>query len=166
MLLGGVCFVGKKELFNAPIVGAFMKKLGHLFVDRSDFSKSMEDTKQIENALRQGHSVIIFPEGTFTYAEGLRPFKPGAFMAAANANSGVCPIAIKGTRKILRDEEYLFKPGKIHVVINKPIYARGSDWQAIMNLRNKTHQAIAEHCGEPSLDLITVVSGSAVVKKN
>src|SRR3990167_580249 len=102
----------KKELFDAPIVGTFMKKLGHLFVDRSNFSKSEEDTKQIEKVLQEGDSVIIFPEGTFTYAEGLRPFKPGAFKTAAHAKVGVCPIAIQGTRKVFRDGEYLIKPGK------------------------------------------------------
>ena len=160
----GVRFIGKKELFNVPIVGTFMKRLGHVFVDRSDFSKSIENTRQIEKVLQEGASVIIFPEGTFTYAEGLRPFKPGAFKVAADTGIGICPIAIQGTRKILRDEEYLFNPGRVKMILSAPMYAEGKDWSAISRLRMQAHKKIAQDCGESSLDLITVVTGSAVVK--
>src|SRR5205085_2918325 len=49
-------FVGKKELFRAPIVRTFMQKLGYLAVDRTDLPKGLEDTKQIEDALKKGNS--------------------------------------------------------------------------------------------------------------
>jgi fatty-acyl-CoA synthase len=146
--------VGKKELLHAPIIRTFMKKLGYLYVDRLDLSKGIENTQTIETALEQGYSIVIFPEGTFTYAAGLRPFKLGAFKVAVDAQKPVCPIAIHGTRQILRDREYLAKPKLIDVTIGAPLIPEGSDWQEMTRLKNLAHAEIAEHCGEPTLDLI------------
>jgi fatty-acyl-CoA synthase len=147
-------FVGKRELLSAPIIRTFMKKLGHLTVDRQDLSKGIENTQPIETALREGYSIVIFPEGTFGYAIGLRPFKLGAFKAAVDTQLPVCPIAIHGTRKILRDNEYLVKPKTIHVTISTPLIPEGTDWQEMVRLKNLAHAEIAKHCGEPTLDFI------------
>jgi fatty-acyl-CoA synthase len=147
-------FVGKKELLQAPIIRTFMNKLGYLYVDRLDLSKGVENTQAIDAALQQGYSIVIFPEGTFTYAAGLRPFKLGAFKVAVDTQKAVCPIAIHGTRQILRDREYLMKPNIIEVTIGAPLVPEGNDWQEMTRLKNLAHTEIAQHCGEPTLDLI------------
>lgn len=147
-------FVGKKELFNAPIIGRLMKRLDYLSIDRLDLSKGMEDTKIIEQALNKNRSIFIFPEGTFGYAKGLRPFRLGAFKIAANAGVKVCPIAINGSRTILRNSEKTLKPGRIKITISEPIEAKGSEWKDVIALRQEVHAKIAVFCGEPSLDLI------------
>ena len=154
-------FVGKRELDKMPFIRSFMHKLGHLFIDRFDLPKGIEDTKQIEDTLLAGYSILIFPEGTFSYAAGLRPFKLGTFKIAANTKAAVCPIAIQGTRQILRGEERLLKPGKIKITINISIYAEKNDWHGITQLRTKVRSAIAADCGEPTLDLITAATPTA-----
>ena len=125
------CFVGKKELRKVPILRTFMNKLGHIFVDRFDFPQGVEDAKQMENILREGHPLLIFPEGTFGYAEGLRPFKPGTFKIAAETGIAVCPVAINGTRPLLRGEQRLLRPGIIKINFGEPIRATSNDWQDI-----------------------------------
>jgi acyl carrier protein len=155
LLPSGAIFVGKKELLQTPVIRTFMRKLGHLTVDRLDLSKGVENTQAIANALAAGHPIVIFPEGTFTYAVGLRPFKLGAFKVSVETGRPVCPIAIRGTRQILRDREYLMKPQIVHVSVSPPLLPQGDDWQEMIRLKNLTHEAIAKQCGEPTLDLIS-----------
>lgn len=146
--------VGKRELVSTPIIRNFMEKLDFIYVERKDLPKGIEDTKVMEDALRAGHSLGIFPEGTFSYAKGLRPFKSGAFKIAAETNTPICPAAIAGTRSILRGEEKLLTPGKIHLTFSEYIQPAGKSWHDIISLKNQVYAQIAKDCGEPSLDLI------------
>lgn len=147
-------FVGKKELFSAPIVGRFMRKLDYISIDRMNLPKGIEDTLQIKSALEKGYSIVIFPEGTFGYASGLRPFRLGAFKLSVETDIPVCPIALSGTRGLLRDDEKLLRPGRVKVTISTPIKPSGKEWQDVIQLRNAVREEIANHCGEPTLDLI------------
>lgn len=150
----GTRFVAKKEVFSAPIIGHLLKVMGHLPLDRSSLPRGLEDTQEIQAALEQGDSIFIFPEGTFGYAAGLRPFRLGAFKIAAEAKVPVVPLAIKGARKILRDGSWLMRPNKLKVVVCEPIRPAGSEWQDITRLRHDVRAKIARYCGEASLDLI------------
>jgi len=150
----GTRFIGKRELLSAPIIQTFMRKLNCLVVDRTDLSQGIEDTKQIAEVLKEGHSIIIFPEGTFSYSSGLRPFRLGAFKIAAETNIPICPIALKGTRGILRDDEKLMWPGAITVTMGEPIQPFGTEWQEVSRLRQEVRNEIAKYCGEESLNFI------------
>lgn len=163
----GTRFVAKKELFTAPIIGTLMQKLGYLSVDRTSLSKGLEDTIEIAAALKEGHSVLIFPEGTFGYAAGLRPFRLGAFKIAAEVPVPVVPVAIRGARKILRDGSWLMQPNRIKITLCEAIRPQGSEWQDITRLRQAVRAKIAQHCGEASLDLIAAqtVAPSAPPKR-
>lgn len=147
-------FVGKKELLQMPVVKRVMKKLKFLTVDRWDFTKNIEDTQRIELTLKQGESILMFPEGTFTYATGLRPFKIGAFQLAVNAQCSVCPIALRGTRKFLREGAILATRSSIEIIVHSPLIPRESSWDEAVHLRNQTRQIIAQDCGEPVVDMI------------
>lgn len=146
--------IGKSEITTQPFVKTFVKKLGYIVVDRDDITKGTEDTLEMQKLLQQGHSIMLFPEGTFSYAKGLRPFKLGAFKAAAETNTPVCPIALRGSRYILRGEERMFKPHTVKVTVCDLIMPQGNDWKSIMRLKNEVREAILKHCGEPALDLI------------
>lgn len=147
-------FVAKKEVFQIPIIRSCLKKLGVLPVDRMDFAKSLHDAGEIENVVRSGMSALIFPEGTFTYATGLRPFKFGAFKIAADTKRPLCPIALKGTRSILRSGSSLLRPGMVYITVAEPIVPTGQDWHEVTRLHTYARTEIAEHCGEPIMDLI------------
>ncbi len=145
----GTLFIGKKELLKAPIISSLMKKLKFITVDRWDFVKSLEDVQYIQQMLAAQHAILIFPEGTFTYASGLRSFKTGAFQLSVDTQTPICPIAIQNTRKLLRDGSSLLRPQSIIITVCEPIVPQGNDWQEIVRLRSKTRQIIAQHCNEP-----------------
>jgi 1-acyl-sn-glycerol-3-phosphate acyltransferase len=148
----GTRFIAKKEAFSAPLLRDVLRKLHHIPIDRFDFQKGLEQTVKIEATLRDGNSIFIFPEGTFTYSAGLRPFKLGAFKIAAETQTPISPIAIQGTRRIMRGENLLMRPGRIKVIVGEPIQPEGEEWQQIIQLKNKVRHFIADHCGEQSLD--------------
>jgi 1-acyl-sn-glycerol-3-phosphate acyltransferase len=147
-------FVAKREVLGYPLVAAFVRRCGHLTVDRWDAIQSLADADQVGRALASGDDLLFFPEGTFVAATGLRPFRLGAFMSAARARVPVVPLAIRGTRRALRAETALPRPGRISLWIGEPIQPAGDDMPSLVALRAAAMDQIAEHCGEPRLDLV------------
>ena len=100
--------------------------------------------------------MLFFPEGTLTRMPGLLPFHVGAFAAAAEAGVPTMPIAIRGTRSILRSDIWFAHRGAVSVEIAAPVAAEGTDWHATVRLRGRVRDAILERLGEP--DLANVVA--------
>ena len=147
-------FVAKREVLGYPLVGTYVRRAGHPTVDRWDAQQSVADAGLVQRAIADGDSLLFFPEGTFTAATGLRPFRLGAFRTAAEARVPVLPLALRGTRRALRGDSWLPRPGPIHVWIGAPIPPRGREWADVVALRDEVAEAIAARCGEPRLDLV------------
>jgi len=147
-------FVAKREALSFPIVGSFVRRCGHLTVDRWDAVQSIADAGLVARALGEGRKVLFFPEGTFVAATGLRPFRLGAFMAAARAGAPVVPLALRGTRLVMRGDSGVPRPGRISLWVGEPIQPEGTDMAALVALRARVADAIAAECGEPRLDLV------------
>ncbi|HET9315400.1 MAG TPA: 1-acyl-sn-glycerol-3-phosphate acyltransferase, partial [Vicinamibacteria bacterium] len=122
-------------------------------VDRWDAQQGVADTSQIDDALRGGDAVLFFAEGTFTHTVGLRPFRLGAFKAAAERGLSVVPIALTGTRRWLRPW-WAPRPGPVRIWIGHAVRPEGEGWRAVVSLRDRVAEQIAAHCGEPRLDLV------------
>lgn len=152
ILPSNTAIVVKKELMNNWMLRALINKLEHVTVERWEFSKSVADADNIAKALKK-ESIAIFPEGTFTYADGLRQFKLGAFKSAVSAEVPICPISIQGARKILRGGNILLRPGKLLITVLEPIVPEGNDWAEIARLRNITRKKIAKYSGEEILNV-------------
>jgi len=147
-------FVAKQEAFSMPIVGLFLRRAGHIAVDRSDAQDSLAASERLTETLRQGCSVLVFPEGTFTAIAGLRPFRLGVFKTAAELGQPVVPVALQGVRRALRDGAWLPRPTRLRVFVSPPIAPAGREWRDIVELRDRVALAIAAECGEPRLDLV------------
>lgn len=146
-----VRFVAMTEILSWRAIGTLARRGRHLTVDRRHMHQSIVDAAAVEEALRRGHAVLFFAEGGFSRARGLRPFRLGAFEAAAATGAPVVPVALRGSREVLPADTRLPHPGEIHVWIGEPILASGQDWKAVVDLRERTAEAIAAHCGEPRL---------------
>jgi 1-acyl-sn-glycerol-3-phosphate acyltransferase len=147
-------FVSKKEVASWPFVGLFIRKAGHLTVDREDAQESVAAAGKVARAVEEGESVLVFPEATFTAASGLRPFRLGIFKTAVETGTAVVPLAVRGARRALRDGTMLPRPGPLHLWIGDPIAPQGEGWRAVVRLRDQVAEAIAAHCGEPRLDMV------------
>ncbi len=141
-------FIGKRELAPAPLIGTVIRKAGHLTVERADLSRSAADAERATRMLMSGVSLLFFPEGTFTRAPGILPFRLGAFKAAVEAGRPVVPVTIRGAREILPSESWLPKPGAITVAISAPLKPEGSGWPEMVRLRDLARGEIARRSGE------------------
>lgn len=145
-------FVAKREFVNQPLIHRFLRALGTLFVERFSAARSAEGVADIITALQRGDRVVVFPEGTFSRETGLKPFRMGAFVAAARAGVPVLVASLQGTRQVLRDQNWLPRYGKIAFAVGALLVANGNDWRAAIELRNATRREMLRLCGEHDLD--------------
>lgn len=146
-------FTAMAEIMGWRLIRSFVRRGEHPTVDRWHLEQSVADAASIKRRLGDGDAVLFFAEGGFSRARGLRPFRLGAFEAAVSVGAPVVPIALRGVRQVLAADTYLPRPGRIDVWIGTPIMPVGNGWSAVIELRNRTADAIAGHCGEPRLDV-------------
>jgi fatty-acyl-CoA synthase len=149
-------FVAKSEVNQMPFIGRFLNQMGHLSFDRLDANSRLKQVHLMEDCLRQGDSIFVFPEGTFVPEDGVRPFQLGGFNAAVATGTAVVPVSLAGTRKFLRDRTFLPRPTSVTITLSPPIYPEksGDDpehLQEIVRLRDLAREAIAQHSGESLL---------------
>jgi 1-acyl-sn-glycerol-3-phosphate acyltransferase len=151
-------FVAKGEVNDMIFIGTFLNKMGHLSFNRHDANSRLRQVDEIEECLKQGDSVFVFPEGTFTPEDGVRPFQLGAFRGAVATGAPVIPVSLAGTRRFLRDRTFLPRPTSVTITLSPPIYPQrvveSGDplhFEEIVRLRDEVRQAIARHSGEPLL---------------
>ena len=95
MLGHRTCFVAKKEVASWPLIGAGVRVVGTILVNRSD-KESRKDTRlQVRDRLRQGLSVVVFPEGTTYQAPQVGELHRGIFEAAADGQIRLVPVALE-----------------------------------------------------------------------
>jgi 1-acyl-sn-glycerol-3-phosphate acyltransferase len=146
-------FVSKMEVASWPFIGTFIRRREDFTFVREDHNERLRQAEAQEQVLRQGESLFIFPEGTFTAYEGIRPFQLGAFKAAVATGTPVCPIALSGVRQLYRDDTRLPRPSRITMTICPPLAPdpNASPWHEMLRLRDAARAAIAAHSGEPLL---------------
>jgi fatty-acyl-CoA synthase len=146
-------FVAKSEVQSMAFIGTFLRKLGHFAFHREDSRARLQQADEIEQSLRRGESVFVFPEGTFSAQAGVRAFQLGAFKAAIAAQRPIVPVALDGIRRVLRDGTWLPRPSRITITICPPIVPQSdaSDWHEIVRVRDAARETIARYSGEPLL---------------
>jgi 1-acyl-sn-glycerol-3-phosphate acyltransferase len=158
-LPGYVRFIAKKEFAKYSFYRIPLKNIRTEFVDRNEAGKSIENTQRLAKILKAGNALMFFVEGTFTRIPGLRPFLLGAFSVAAETGTPVIPVAIRGTRSILRSGSWFPHHGSINIDIGEAINPKqiadesGKDsWHVTIELRDRSREYILRHCGEPDLE--------------
>lgn len=142
----------KKELENIPLVGRACKAAGHVFVDDSKIHSIKETIEEAEKTLKDGMSVVIFPEGSRSWDGKMIPFKRGAFMLAAEFRLPVVPITIDGSFKAMARDTYNVTPTTINVTIHEPIFPgeRGFNTRTLMaQCREAINSALPEKDKDP-----------------
>jgi 1-acyl-sn-glycerol-3-phosphate acyltransferase len=146
-------FVIKREMNEVPVAGLLLRRIGSEFVERFNRHKGGTDARRVLRTAASGHSLVFFPEGTFTEEVGLGKFHTGAFAIAARAACPVVPAVILGTRRNMPATRIFPRPGPIEVRYGAPIAAAkattGED--PALALRDRSRAAILTELGEPDL---------------
>ncbi|GAA5107912.1 AMP-binding protein [Haloechinothrix salitolerans] len=151
-LPGQYTFVAGEVFEHKPFIGIVLRRTGTRFIERTQHLQSVADTQRLIDDVRAGERLVIFPEGRLSPMTGLRPFHMGAFVIAAHAHQPVVPVAISGTRAMMRpDHGTVIHRGAIHLVVGEPLHPTGTGWDAAVALEHAARTAIADHCDEPDL---------------
>lgn len=116
-----VGFLAKKELRRVPFLAQAMVAGGHVFIDRSKRADAVQAMQEAADSVREGASLVIFPEGTRGLSEVIQPFKKGGFHLARQAGVPVVPVGLRGTRAIMGREDLVIRPGDVHMHIGAPV---------------------------------------------
>lgn len=135
-------WIAKVELFRIPLFGYAMKRAGYLPLDRSDGRRALKTMESAAEKIRNGVSVIIFPEGTRSMDGKLLPFKRGGFLLAARAGVPVVPFTINGSAKVNPPKRLEVHPGTITIRFGDPISTEGATGKRRDELIERVRDAI------------------------
>jgi 1-acyl-sn-glycerol-3-phosphate acyltransferase len=114
-------FMAKRELLKVPFLAAALRAGGHVIVDRSQSDQAKKAIESAARQVREGRTVLIFPEGTRGDSESIGDFKSGGFRLARTAGVPIIPVGLRGTAQVGPKNSLLFWPGRIEVHIGEPV---------------------------------------------
>ena len=126
MLRRDVTGVGKQELRRYPVLGALLAGAGVVFVDRAKPAQAIEALEPAVEALREGRSLVIAPEGTRSVTPRLGRFKKGAFHMAMQAGVPIVPVVFRNVLDALPKDALVVRPASIEAVVLPPVDT--SEW--------------------------------------
>jgi 1-acyl-sn-glycerol-3-phosphate acyltransferase len=162
-----VRFIAKRELFQIPIFGWYMRIGGHVEVDRANHAQALQSLRRAGQSVRGGTSLIVFPEGTRSRDGRIHPFKKGPFVVAMEAGIPVVPVAISGAGRLNPKRQIAVTPGTIRIAIADPVDPRScADRTALLvEVRRRIiemHRLIGGLGGDPADAVAAVgVEGSS-----
>ncbi len=116
-----VGFVAKKEMEHFPLLPLYMKDIGCIFLNRTDPREGVKAILAGAQLIKDGHSMLICPEGTRSRCDEMNEFKEGSLKMAEKAKVPVVPVAILGTNRLLECRPgFRIRKGDVTVIFGKP----------------------------------------------
>ncbi|EFQ99150.1 1-acyl-sn-glycerol-3-phosphate acyltransferase beta [Nannizzia gypsea CBS 118893] len=152
LLLGAVlpqysAVTAKRSLSRVPLLGWFMSLSGTVFIDRANRETAFKAFDNAASLMKsKGQSVIIFPEGTRSYAREptMLPFKKGAFHLAVKAEADIVPIVAENYSHVLDVKKMKFTSGTINVKVLPPVSTKGLTTADVDSLVQNTRQSMLD----------------------
>lgn len=136
-------FVAKHVLAYVPFLGAYMWATGMIFVNRNQRSRALRSLRAAAARIRGGVCILAYPEGTRSRDGRILPFQKGSFVLAGEAGVPIVPVAIEGSRDVMRPGSFRFLPAAVRVAIGAPIATAGVPREELM--RRVRAEVIALH---------------------
>jgi 1-acyl-sn-glycerol-3-phosphate acyltransferase len=118
-------FVAKRSLFRYPFMGWHMRRSGYIAVGRDRPGEARKSVDDAAGKIREGYTVVIFPEGGRSRDGEFLPFKSGAFHLAILAGVPIAPVTLNGTMAVLRPDSVHIRPGEVEMIVHPPIPTAG-----------------------------------------
>lgn len=141
-------WLAKAELFKIPIFGRAMLGAGYVKIDRFNRESAFKSIDEVASKMKNGVSVMIFPEGTRSEDGNLKPFKKGGFIMAVDSGVPIVPVVLQGTRSIMAKGSWRINPGSVTLSIQEPIetagYTRDSKDELIKYVRGVIYEVFGK----------------------
>ena len=135
-------WLAKKELFSIPFFGWTMAAAGYISIDREGSRETVEAMNEAARKIREGMSVVIFPEGSRSPNGSIQPFRKGGFTLAIKSQVPIVPIAIAGSWEIMPKDTWRLAAGNIRMRIGDPVETRQYSLRERKILMEKVNAAI------------------------
>jgi 1-acyl-sn-glycerol-3-phosphate acyltransferase len=139
-------FIAKKEILKMPIIGYWLKKSKCVPLDRENPRAAIASINQAINNIKEGSSMVIFPEGTRNKEGKVGIFKKGSLKLATKSKVAIVPVSIDRASRAFEDTRQ-FKPTKIKVVFGKPIETNNLSKEEETNLAENIRNIIVSNLG-------------------
>ena len=134
----------KYQLFKIPFVGATCRAARHIPVDKRSPRKIKETYDKARDFLKDGMSVVLFPEGARSFTGHMARFKRGGFLLADELQLPVVPLTINGSFDVMprTSDMHFAVRHPLKLTIHKPIYPKGSGDENVKALMEESYAAI------------------------
>lgn len=116
-----ITIVAKAEFTANPLIANLLRAFGVEFAERIDHRAGLSAVESLASRLERKEIIGLFPEGTMHRMPGLLPFRLGAFKIAVQGGARVIPVTLSGSRSVLRDGQWIPRPGEVSFRINPPL---------------------------------------------
>jgi 1-acyl-sn-glycerol-3-phosphate acyltransferases len=139
-------FIAKKELLKFKVLTYWMNEMHCILMDRSNVRESMKAINEGVENLKNGYSMVIFPEGTRSKGPSIGDFKKGSLKLALKSGVPIVPVAIDGSYKLREgNEKSRIKPGEVKVTICEPIYTENLSREEQTKLTETVRDVISKN---------------------
>ncbi len=133
----------KKSLFSWPIAGQAFTLAHFIPVERGNQESAIASLEKATEAMKEGQSFLIYPEGTRSPDGRLQEFKRGAVVMAMKAGVPIVPMVCAGAQKVMEKRSLVIRPGVIKVEFLEPIDASAYTFELRDELNKRVHAAMA-----------------------
>lgn len=140
--------LAKRSLFFVPVFGWAIHAAGYISVRRSDREDATKSFEEVAGKIRRGRPVLFFAEGARSLDGKLQPFKKGAFLIALKAGVPIIPISITGSDAVMPPHSARISPGRVSIVIGKPIPTESHTISTLKDLMETVRSAIARNLSQ------------------
>ena len=133
--------VAKESLGRIPFMGWHLHRAGHLLVDRKN--PGADIVQKMARLVREGSSLIVFPEGTRSLDGSLGRFKKGSFLVALGAKLPVVPVTIEGSRHVMQKGRLMVRPGQVLLTVHDAVPTEGVRREEVAALAEQVRAAVA-----------------------
>ena len=137
-------YIGKDYFGKIPYFGKWVSRIRCIYISRGNTRNSLRVIGEGVGYLKDGFSMLIFPEGTRSKTEEVDHFKPGSFKLATKAQVPIIPISLHNGRRLYEDQEYIKKGKKIDMIIHPPIQTAGLSRQELVEIPEKVEEIIRQ----------------------
>ena len=152
--------IAKASLGAFPVLGWHLRYTGHLLVDRA--RPGAATLRQVGQLMRRGHSLVVFPEGTRSVDGQVGRFKRGLFLLAVEAGLPIVPVAVIGSRHVMRKGRLMTCPGEVELVVHDPISTSELSRADVTGLVEKSKAVIASSLASrgPRIDALNATGNT------
>ena len=137
-----VAFIAKDSLGKIPIFGKWVLRIRGIYIHRGDARASLKTINEGVDYLKQGFSLVIFPEGTRSQSSKLGEFKPGSFKLATKARVPVVPVTLNGGYHTYEERGAVTKGCHIDFMVHKPIETKDMSRSELAELPHRVEEII------------------------